>query len=297
VLEKQAACAFRAFAEVRLFSTPLDTATLGLNPGERGSIVHKVLQVFWNRVHSQAELRAFSKQERDAVLDDCIEQAITERTRTPEPGWGLAYLDAERQRLRNLLRPWLEYEAEERSAFVVKALEDEHPDVTIGPLHLHVKVDRVDTSLLNGEPAGDIILDYKTGVANPADWSGDRPDAPQLPLYAVVVGTLDLAGIAFASVRPGSKREMRGYESRPGVLPKTPRQAPDSLSAQVEDWRAVLTSLAADFHAGKTDVRPKNYPETCRYCQQRLLCRLDVTTLSADETEDPDDAFVEEDYG
>jgi hypothetical protein len=65
----------------------------------------------------------------------------------------------------------------------------------------------------------------------------------------------------------------------------------------VEDWRAVLTSLAADFHGGKTDVRPKNYPETCRYCQQRLLCRLDVTTLSADETEDPDDAFVEEDYG
>jgi ATP-dependent helicase/nuclease subunit B len=297
VLEKQAACAFRAFAEVRLFSSPLDRAVLGLDPGERGSIVHKVLQLFWLSVRSQAELKALSWEARNKTLDDCIHAALTEKTRAPDPGWAQAYLDAERQRLRNLLRPWLDYEAEIRSEFLVKDLESEHSDVTIGPLRLHVKVDRVDTWLHHGAPEGDVILDYKTGIANPAEWTGDRPDAPQLPLYAVVSGSLKLAGVAFASVRPGNKREIRGYESHKGVLPKTGRDAPPDLTAQVVEWRRVLTALAEDFHSGNAEVRPKNYPDTCRYCQQRLLCRLDVTTLSADETEDSDDLFFEEEYG
>lgn len=297
VLEKQAACAFRAFAEARLFSTPLDEAVLGLDAGERGSIVHEVLQLFWSRVRSQAELRALSHPERNAKLDECIDTAITDEARAPQPGWGEAYIATERQRLRNLLRAWIEYEAHERSAFLVKAVEDEHTDVQIGPLHLHVKVDRVDTWLLGGEPVGDIILDYKTGRANPAGWVGERPDAPQLPLYAVTAATPELAGVAFATVRPGNQREIRGYEAHKGVLPKTPRDAPPSLAAQVEEWRAVLTSLAEDFHAGRTDVRPKNYPDTCKYCKQRLLCRLDVKTLNADETEDAEDLFTEENYG
>ncbi|HKO20317.1 MAG TPA: PD-(D/E)XK nuclease family protein [Acidobacteriaceae bacterium] len=297
VLEKQAACAFRAFAEARLFSTPLDTVALGLDAGERGSIVHRVLQLFWTRVRSQAELLAMPIEARHVVLDECIHQAIAERARSPEPGWSKAYIETERQRLRNLLRPWLQYEADERTPFVVKAVEDEHTDVTIGPVHLHVKVDRVDEWLADDRPAGDIILDYKTGIANPTDWLGDRPDAPQLPLYAVVAGTQELAGIAFASVRPGKGREMKGFASRKDVLPKVPRDGVRDLQVQVKEWRAVLTSLAEDFHAGKAEVRPKNYPETCKYCQQRTLCRLDVSSLSADETEEADDVFFEEDNG
>lgn len=297
VLEKQAACAFRAFAEVRLFSSPLDETVLGLDAGERGSIVHLILQLFWSRIRGQSELRMLLDHERDAVLSECIDTAIRDKTRAPQPGWGQAYIEAERQRLRNLLRPWIEYEANERSAFVVKAVEDEHKNVQIGPLHLHVKVDRVDTWLRAGKPSGDIILDYKTGRANPAEWLGERPDAPQLPLYAVVAESPELSGIAFASVRPGNQREIRGYEAHRGVLPKTPRDMPVSLAVQVEEWRATLTSLAEDFYAGRTDARPKNYPNTCKYCKQRLLCRLDVMTLNADETEDAEDLFTEEDYG
>ena len=296
VLERQAACAFRAFAEMRLLSAPLDSRPLGMDARERGSLVHRVLELFWKQVHSQAALLKLGTEQRNAILDSCIQEAIGEKTRTIEPGWGSAYLDTERQRLRNLLQPWLDYEALKRSPFLVKAVENEHPDARIGPLRLRVKVDRVDSSLVENEPSGDIILDYKTGVAKPADWSGDRPDAPQLPLYAVMAGQQDIAGVAFAIVRPGGKMELRGFEARPDVLPKTGRQT-GSLAEQVEQWGVVLEKLAEDFHSGKAEVRPKNYPETCRYCQQRLLCRLDISSLSADETEEPEEIFVEEDYG
>ena len=296
VLEWQAACAFRAFAEARLFATSPEPVVLGLDARERGSIVHAVMQLFWTRVPSQAALRQMSNPDRDATLDTCIEEAVRERVRSPEPGWGAAYVDTERQRLRNLLRPWLEFEAQKRSAFEVKAVEEKR-DAEIGPLHLTVKVDRVDTWLRDGEPAGDIILDYKSGKPEPADWMGERPDAPQIPLYAILGKPDELAAVAFASISPGRNRGIRGFARESGVLmQKPPRSAPASLPGQVAEWSRILERLAEEFHAGRTDVRPKSYPETCRYCGQRLLCRLDVAALSADETEDQEESS-EEEYG
>jgi RecB family exonuclease len=141
----------------------------------------------------------------------------------------------------------------------------------------------VDTWLKAGEPAGDIILDYKTGSAKPTAWEGERPDAPQLPLYAVVAGSPELSGVAFASVRSGNSREIRGFAAQQGVLP---RASVRDLESQVQQWRATLTSLAEEFHAGRVEVRPKQYPETCKYCEQRLLCRLDISSLTADEMQE-----------
>jgi hypothetical protein len=82
-----------------------------------------------------------------------------------------------------------------------------------------------------------------------------------------------------------------GYEARNGVLPKATRLKAASLAAQVGEWRATLTALAESFHTGSAAVAPKHYPNTCKYCEQRLLCRLDISTLNADALEDidPDD--------
>jgi probable DNA repair protein len=290
ILRSQAACAFRAFAENRLFSSALDTASLGLDPSERGSLVHAVLQHFWAEVQTQAALIAMSPAEREAQLTRSIEAALAEDRLRPEPGWPSAYIDTERQRLLTLLGHWLDYEATERSPFAVKSLEEIRSDARIGPLHLDIRVDRVDLALRDGEPAGEIILDYKTGAATPAAWLGPRPDEPQLPLYAVVSNIPNLAAVAFASVRPGNLMGIAGFEAHPRILPKPSRMSAASLAAQVEDWRAVLTALAGEFHSGNASVLPKKYPQTCEYCEQRLLCRLVPSDLDPDVLEDIEDA-------
>ncbi len=56
-----------------------------------------------------------------------------------------------------------------------------------------------------------------------------------------------------------------------------------TLAEQVERWREVLVRLAGEFYAGDASVRPKSYPATCEYCGQRVLCRLDATSLEDDE--------------
>jgi probable DNA repair protein len=289
ILQSQAACGFRAFAEKRLFSSPLDTVTLGLDPRERGSLVHAVLESFWAKVGTQAALESLSVAERNALLNRSIDAAFAEDHARPVPGWPRAYLNTERERLLNLLGLWLDYEANQRAPFVVQSREETQRDVQIGPLRLDIRVDRVDRALGEGDtgqPSGEIILDYKTGPARPADWLGGRPDKPQLPLYAVVSHIPQLAAIAFANVRPGKDLGLHGYEASNGVLPKAAKMKASSLEAQVSEWQTVLTALAEDFHSGQASVDPKHYPKTCNQCDQRLLCRLDPSTLDANSLDE-----------
>ncbi len=111
ILKAQAECGFRAFAEKRLFSAALESNSLGLSASERGNVVHHILQHFWEQVQSQAALKRMTIAERNAVLKSCIVAALTVKNPRPEAGWPQAYLDTERERLLNLLEPWLDYEA------------------------------------------------------------------------------------------------------------------------------------------------------------------------------------------
>ncbi|MGP8259175.1 MAG: PD-(D/E)XK nuclease family protein [Acidobacteriaceae bacterium] len=290
ILQSQAACPFRAFAEKRLFASALDPASLGLDPRQRGSLVHSILERFWAKVQTQAALKLLSTAERNDLLNQSIEAAFARDYAHPASGWPRAYLNTERQRLLKLLGPWLDYEAGKRSPFTVQSREEKLEDVQIGPLRLDIRIDRVDLALTDDEPTNEIILDYKTGPAHPADWLGDRPDQPQLPLYAVVSNRSNLAAIAFASVRPGKDMGLQGYQSRDGILPKAAQLKAASLQDQVREWRDVLTALAEDFYSGQASVSPKNYPVTCAHCHQRLLCRLDPSTLDVNVIDEDADA-------
>jgi ATP-dependent helicase/nuclease subunit B len=151
--------------------------------------------------------------------------------------------------------------------------------VRVGPLRLSVRVDRVDLGEL-----GEILIDYKTGHAKPGDWLTDRPDAPQVPLYAVLSQAEQIEAVAFALVHAGEEMKLEGYAVNSGVLTKMAKlkEAP-TLEDQVERWRKVLTELAISFHDGDARVRPKKYPTTCSHCSQRVLCRLDVAALEEDD--------------
>jgi ATP-dependent helicase/nuclease subunit B len=273
ILELQAACGFRAFAERRLWATELRSKDMGLDAAERGTLVHLVLEKFWNEVKTQSALKAMPLAQRETLLNGCISSALEKSARLSTTPWDAAYLDMQHERLRNLLGQWLELEMT-RPPFEVKLSEKELKDVRIGPLRLSVRVDRVDI----GE-GGEIIIDYKTGVAKPNDWLSNRPDAPQLPLYAVLSQAAQLEAVAFGQVRVGKDMGLQGFATSETAGIRMPRQRPANLEEQVKEWRYVLTSLAEDFYHGDARVRPKSFPTTCTYCAQRLLCRVDAAAF------------------
>ncbi len=248
---------------------------------ERGTIVHSVLESFWKDVRSQSALRSMSDGELKHAINRAVEKNIYRLRQQVTAEWELAYVEVQRERLSILLTNWLKTELG-RQPFEVKMSEQEFKDAPVGPLQLTIRVDRVDET-----ESGDVIIDYKTGSARPSDWFSERPDAPQLPLYAVISSELNpdnnLADIAFAKVHAGKDAVFDGFTGKVvnGVWSENKRQR--SIVDQMDEWRSVLVNLAEDFHHGDARVDPKLYPNTCKYCAQRIFCRLDPTTIEMDE--------------
>jgi len=294
VLTLQAACGFRAFAERRLWSGEMEEPALGLSAKESGTAVHGALECFWNEVGSQAKLIAMSEEERADALSRAIDKGLRRADATSAGGWDRAYLEVVKERLRRLLTRWLEEETQ-RPAFEVKRSEEGLRDVHVGPLRFQLRVDRVD--LVDG---AEVLIDYKTGEAELKDWKGERPDGPQVPLYAILAARgveereatgEEMAGeglgaVAFGRVRAGTEAGLVGYAERDGLLSgKLKKMEAGTFQAQVDRWREVLERLAGEFAAGDARVRPKNYPGTCGRCGQRILCRLDASLLDEIEEE------------
>lgn len=284
ILKLQAACAFRAFAERRLGSAQLREIELGLDAGERGSVLHRILEHFWKHVGSQAVLKAMSLQERSKALATSIEHGLERANAAARTDWEAAYIDLQRARFVTLLNAWLDLELS-RAPFAVKSSEEETREAIIGPLRLSLRVDRVDVT-----EEGEVIIDYKTGGAKAAHWDSERPDEPQLPLYAVVSKTArpetPLADIAFAQIRAGKEMAFESFTGKITRRKQTRKKDTDALEEQLDQWRAVLEDLAQKFYRGDSEVDPKRYPETCAHCAQRILCRLNPAAFDEDLDEE-----------
>jgi ATP-dependent helicase/nuclease subunit B len=288
VLTLQAACGFRAFAELRLRATAPDAPTLGLDAGESGSVLHRALQTFWSRLRTQKALRDLSPDDRTRILAESIDTAIPRRIR-PDGAWDNAYLALQKDRLLAVLTPWLEHELQ-RGPFEVLAIEAEQ-EVSVGPLTFEVRLDRIDRILSADEEATAFFLvDYKSGLSgHPRDWETERPNDPQLPLYALLHEPAELKGLAFAKVRAGKEMRWLGLQSEDGLLPASRANHLVELEYLLQDWRTHLTRLAEEFASGDTRVAPRDFHKDCPRCTQRLLCRVDFATLTDTPSEEEEE--------
>ncbi len=155
VLQTQAACGFRAFAEWRLWSTELESPEFGLDARERGVVAHDVMERFWNAVQTQDRLRSMSEDELDACIRTSVDAAIARARADGE--WDRAYIETQRERMTRLLQAWTACEMD-RKPFTVVLQEKKIADVRVGPLRLDLRMDRVDRV-----QGGEILIDYKTG--------------------------------------------------------------------------------------------------------------------------------------
>ncbi|GAA3762600.1 PD-(D/E)XK nuclease family protein [Terriglobus aquaticus] len=292
-LQSQAACAFRAFAERRLGSAGLDSRDLGMDARDRGSLLHNALQIFWQHTQTSDNLHSLIAEDRlNAQIHRAVDLALRGQ-REPGDPWTESYLEIQRTRLESLMLRWLRKEAE-RPPFRIAHLERE-VTVTVGGLPLKVRVDRVDTVTLPELGTAHVIVDYKTGDPSARKWEGDRPDEPQLPLYATSAVTeiadspeTPVGAIAFGVVRAGDKLNFVTAPRNSAWLVAGPKANAITLDGEMKKWRNTLTTLAEEFRSGIAAVGPKEYPATCRYCEQRLLCRLKPALLDAEESAEVD---------
>ena len=299
VLKRQAACGFQSFAVKRLGAGALEEESWGLDAGERATLLHRALEELWSaepvaegagKLHSSDDLeRAFEDGTWDELLRAAIARSFANVTRAAAADpWRAAYLALEQKRLHIRLAWWLDVERV-RAPFRVVGLEQRLEAVRIGfapgpagdrhtgELRLNLRADRVD------EVAGGrrLILDYKTADrVGPVLWQGERLDEPQLPTYALFGGIENVAGIAFAQIRPGRTR-LHALAEDPSVQlggPAKESDAPvDKRLLQEEtrnQWDQALRALAGQFARGEAPVNPKHGGQTCRICGLYGLCRV-----------------------
>ncbi len=293
ILRMQSACPFQAFASRRLGAKPLDDAERGLDAIDRGNILHRVLESLWSKetpVYPPLKTRddlinAKAGGYLSAILEHHIDNAFRDYSSSSgHEEWALAYHRIEKERLHFRLSQWLDYEMK-RPPFTVEE-QEKTTKPQINGLQLNLRVDRIDQ--VDG---GHIIVDYKTGDVSTARWRGDRPDEPQLPLYAIHGGIPDLVGVLFAQIRAGDvgfKGHVANntitvtYDSKHQVsFVKTPLD--ENL---VDEWSQALSNLADQFLAGDASVAPKSYPKTCRYCELPSLCRVAETAVTRQPVEE-----------
>jgi len=291
-VELQSRCPFRAQAEIRLRAEPMPRVSLGIEPVDRGALLHRVLAELWATFRTQEQLlaiedRALERQVRDSAQRHAA-QALPGDVRYRHRLAALEIESAVRQVLRLLALEKL------RPPFSVR-LAEASERYSIGGLSITLRPDRID-ELASG---GEVLIDYKVGgMHRPRGWLDvlpGRPRNPQLPLYGLAHADR-LRALAYVVLTPGAV-EYRGWSDGSNVeagvwaYPSGVRidlGDPSDWQALIHYWRFSLTRLAERYVAGEASVDP--LPFECTTCHLSTFCRINDLALSEPEPEfTPDD--------
>jgi probable DNA repair protein len=270
IIKSQAACPFQAFAQYRLRAVPIETTQIGLAPHEKGSLIHGVLAKIWQIIADHTSLCTLDDPQLSQIIAEAIEPLLLKLS-TSKPSLLQGHLLLEQQRVQNIIFNWLQLERS-RPPFQVSHCEYKNT-LTLGPLTLALQIDRID-QLPDGSQ---LMIDYKTGTPSILDWFGERPDDPQLPLYALARQN-NLSGILFAQIKT-NKMMFKGLTALPdtvsgaNVISKYTQEQFLDFESLIDSWQKILEQLANDFWQGKASVFPKQ-ASSCQYCQLHELCRI-----------------------
>ena len=275
ILKNQALCPFRAFASNRLGAEGLDTPVDGISPILHGNLVHRVLELFWQETRTQAALLQLDEDTLDIRLRRHVDSVSSDNRGLKQRP---AFRSVEAERVQRHVRTYLELETQ-REPFEVTGFEKE-VRTEINGQTIRLFIDRVDR-MAGGD---EIIIDYKTGMQNPKDWFGERPENPQLPLYAISAES-GPAAVVFAIIRDDTC-VYKGVVKRGGLIPGLPPketetnrflvEAGSDLAQTIDNWRQVLQQLMQKFINGEATVDPKHGLKTCKksHCKLQSLCRI-----------------------
>jgi len=291
VLADQAACPFRAFARYRLGAQPMEAPVTGLNAADRGTLIHALLKSIWDDLKNSATLGSIEPAKLDKVIENAAAAAIAEVGKKRPGALEGRFAQLERERLAGLAREWLEVE-KRRPGFEVVASEESR-EFKAGGLTLQGRIDRMDRM----EDGGHALIDYKSGKTSVSGWLGERPDDPQLPLYASNAKG-NVAAVVFAKVNVGDMK-FEGLARSEHVMPgaSTLGKSRVKLAKRyvswddlIAGWERELEALGRGFASGDARVDPKRLLKTCELCDLQPLCRVHerLASLSPDEDEGED---------
>ena len=272
-LTLQAECGFHAYGEIRLRGARLEAPAPGIDPRDRGIILHKALEMIWIKLHNRFGVEAAGLQVLKPSIHDSVEAAVAYAYRGFVPVELQPAVSREKMRIERLIEKLLQLELS-RPAFEVDSMESCR-QVPIAGGMFELRIDRID----NLEGGGCAILDYKSGGPRPIRWEADRFRDPQLLAYLLAERGRDVQALANVHLTRG-RAKFVGRAAQDRLLPDVKGMNPNTFTAveidvawheQVEGWLELLRQIAARYLAGEAPVQPS--ADACRNCQLTVLCR------------------------
>ena len=266
ILANQAKCPFKAFASNRLHARCEPALSVGPDAMERGQVIHKIMELIWQTLPSQAALLNTGPDDLEKIISKAVSKGLDDEIKYRQNSFSALIRSIEDQRLKTLVNSSLDWE-KKRPPFSIEAIEQEH-HITVGGLNFKLRVDRLDRV---GD--GYWIIDYKTTMPVSKPWKSERPEEPQLLLYAMLNSQID--GLLFLQLKSG--------QVKAGGILKEPSEL-DGLTAIKEDeswpdyqnrWHEALTKLAVEFKSGYCPPEPKT-ASVCQFCDYPTLCRINT---------------------
>jgi len=184
-LESLLLCPFRFFAENLLALQPLEELKIGIDPRERGDVIHKILREFTRGLAAAAPDWPGEKNKALEFLEKTVDNILGDRLEDP-------FWQVERVRLLGsdqfpgLLRAWLDEEQKRaRDGWEFETSEEPFEGLPIGETGIALKgrLDRVDSHPEKGKA----LWEYKTGDPPPDKEVLKFMVRPQLPAYLLAI--------------------------------------------------------------------------------------------------------------
>lgn len=280
LLRAQALCPAWAFYQYRLKARKLETPHNGLDPMQRGDLIHRVLAAFWTQ-QSSLDWQIVNVEGLKSQLDQIAAEVIAEFNLAYAQPFSAVFCQLEAERLSKLALTWLwEVERERPQAFTVTLVEQTFKPLIEG-IQVKLVIDRVDT-LADGRL---VVVDYKTGsMPDFKNWASDKISEPQLPIYAAfLLQDAEIAAVCFGKLRL-TDGGFAGVAAEDDIVPGIkafnheknklfdPEQFPDWPSV-LSHWRTQITRTAQALKAGDAAVVFES-EQDLGYCDVLPLLRL-----------------------
>lgn len=264
LLANQAKCPFKAFAEHRLYAKKSHAVLDGLNPMDRGNLIHKVMELLWLELGSQETLLQLSRSDLEQQIDKAIQKALRPLQQVYTECFSEVIQDIEHNRLKRVVLACLDWE-KQRDSFTVVALEQSY-SITLSGMEFKVRVDRLDQV-----DDKKWVIDYKSSLPSTKPWNEERPREPQLLLYALLdehINTLMFLQMKSGNVLCSGISELDQQLHGISALKKDQR-----WEDYTANWQQQLEMLADEYQRGLCPPQPTHL-SLCQQCDFNNLCRF-----------------------
>ncbi len=264
LLSNQVKCPFRAFAAHRLFAADGLDVSSGPDACERGQLLHKVMELVWQKLLNQQQLLALSSLELEQTIEDALNRAFQALISVRPQSFSSFIQAIEKTRLKQLIQACLAWE-KTREPFEVDALEQTFA-IRLGALDFKVRIDRLDKHANQKK----WVIDYKTSLPVNQPWKEERPEASQLLMYALL--DHDINALLFLQLKKGHLTCSGISEDNIAVKGVASLAADEQWSDYQKHWHQQLTDLSNEFQTGYCPPLP-NRASLCTQCEFQNLCR------------------------